>query len=278
VSAPILVCTDLDGTLLPIGPAPESPSARRRFAQLVERPQVVLAYVTGRHQALVEAAIAEFSLPVPQFVIADVGTTIYEVDGAVWQVWSAWRERLAEQWRPTDRQRLEQALEGSSHFRLQELAKQSDLKLSYYLAAELDATDATAEVQHRLGLRELPARLIFSRDADGTGLLDLVPPGAGKLAAIDFLMQQRGLSSERTVFAGDSGNDLEVLVSPLPAVLVANASPAVKKQARDMAGINGTTALLYQAQGGFLGMNGNYGAGVLEGVAHFLPKTAEWLT
>lgn len=31
------------------------------------------------------------------------------------------------------------------------------------------------------------------------------------------------------------------------------------------------------ACGGFLGMNGNYAAGVLEGLAHLLPEVGEWI-
>jgi hypothetical protein len=34
---------------------------------------------------------------------------------------------------------------------------------------------------------------------------------------------------------------------------------------------------LYCARGGFLGMNGNYCAGVLEGLAHYIPETREWM-
>jgi len=34
---------------------------------------------------------------------------------------------------------------------------------------------------------------------------------------------------------------------------------------------------LYIAKGDFLDMNGNYAAGVLEGVAHFLPETITWM-
>jgi hypothetical protein len=34
---------------------------------------------------------------------------------------------------------------------------------------------------------------------------------------------------------------------------------------------------LYPATGGWKGMNGNYAAGVLEGVVHFFPETAGWL-
>ena len=108
-------------------------------------------------------------------------------------------------------------------------------------------------------------------------MLDLLPPAAGKLAAIDFLLQQQGLRSGDTVFSGDSGNDLEVLASRLPSVLVANASDEVKAQAREAAAANGHSEALYIARGGFLGMNGNYAAGILEGLAHFLPETTEWL-
>jgi sucrose-6-phosphatase len=32
---------------------------------------------------------------------------------------------------------------------------------------------------------------------------------------------------------------------------------------------------LYCAQGGWRGLNGNYGAGILEGVAHFRPDLAD---
>ncbi|MGB5475109.1 MAG: HAD family hydrolase, partial [Gammaproteobacteria bacterium] len=75
----LLICTDLDRTLLPNGPQSESPQARERFAGLVANPQITLAYVSGRHRALVEQAIFNYRLPVPDFVVGDVGTTIYRV-------------------------------------------------------------------------------------------------------------------------------------------------------------------------------------------------------
>ena len=39
----------------------------------------------------------------------------------------------------------------------------------------------------------------------------------------------------------------------------------------------GHASRLYLAGGGLLGMNGNYSAGVLEGIVHFMPQTAAWL-
>ncbi|MBT8439796.1 MAG: haloacid dehalogenase, partial [Gammaproteobacteria bacterium] len=67
----LLLCTDLDRTLIPNGPQPESPAARQRFLSLVNKPEVLLAYVTGRHQKLVQDAINNYCLPVPDFVIGD---------------------------------------------------------------------------------------------------------------------------------------------------------------------------------------------------------------
>ena len=93
MDAPILLATDLDRTLLPNGSQPESPAARQRFSRLAARPEVQLAYVTGRHRELVEAAIAEYELPRPDFVIADVGTSLYEIDVHDWRQMRDWRAR-----------------------------------------------------------------------------------------------------------------------------------------------------------------------------------------
>ena len=44
----LLLCTDLDRTLIPNGPQPESAQAREHFARFAAHPQVTLAYVSGR--------------------------------------------------------------------------------------------------------------------------------------------------------------------------------------------------------------------------------------
>ena len=86
-----------------------------------------------------------------------------------------------------------------------------------------------------------------------------------------------GVDRESTLFAGDSGNDLDVLASPIPAVLVANATAEVRAAAHDQAEAHGTTSRLYIARGDFADMNGNYAAGILEGLAHFWPETRGWI-
>jgi len=89
-----LLCTDLDRTLIPNGKQPESPQAMERFKRLVNCEEVTLVYVTGRHRALIEQAIAEFDLPQPDFAIADVGTTIYRIDSSGWRQWDEWDAQI----------------------------------------------------------------------------------------------------------------------------------------------------------------------------------------
>jgi sucrose-6-phosphatase len=161
---------------------------------------------------------------------------------------------------------------------LQEETKQNHYKLSYYLNMQVDIDTLQREMTKRLNAHNVAASLIYSVDeAASTGLLDVLPKRATKLHAVEFLMQQQGFDNTDTVFAGDSGNDLPVLVSAIPSVLVANASCAVVGQAQTLARQQGTIAAFYLAQGGFLGMNGNYSAGILEGVAHYHPETRLWM-
>jgi 3-deoxy-D-manno-octulosonate 8-phosphate phosphatase KdsC-like HAD superfamily phosphatase len=110
-----------------------------------------------------------------------------------------------------------------------------------------------------------------------SGLLDVLPASATKRHAVEFLMERHGFDTTHTVFAGDSGNDLPVVASGmLQSVLVRNAHPDVITEAlKALAGL-GAAEMLYVAQGGFLGMNGNYSAGVLEGLVHFRPEVAGW--
>jgi sucrose-6F-phosphate phosphohydrolase len=278
MTEPILVCTDLDRTLLPNGNCLESPLARPVFAALVKRPEVVLAYVTGRHKALVEQAIADYSLPQPDFVIGDVGTSIYTLTAGVWGDWPQWAEEIAPDWQGRDHAGMQQLFDHLPGLLLQESAKQNRFKLSYYVPTDTDLPQLLAAMREQLGRSATRAELVYSVDeAEDTGLLDVVPASATKFHAINFLMQHQGFSVENTIFAGDSGNDLQVLTSAIKSVLVANASPEIKEEAVQLAQLQSTGPALYLAKGDFMGMNGNYSAGILEGIAHFLPHTQQWM-
>jgi len=279
----LLIATDLDRTLLPNGPLPESDGARERFARLAGRPEVALAFVTGRDLTLVEEAIRAFALPHPDYLITDVGTTIYRwqssADGGMprWRPEPGWGERLRANWQGRTARDIEPLLAGIQGLRLQEPEKQGRFKLSFYLDPErLDSLGET--VRNELSRRGIPAEVVTSIDEAGdVGLLDVLPPKADKLNALAFLLDLESIPLTRALYAGDSGNDLAVLASPIPAVLVANAQEQVRAQAVRLARAAGTLETLYLARGDFLGMNGNYAAGILEGCVHFFPETKAWI-
>ena len=62
------------------------------------------------------------------------------------------------------------------------------------------------------------------------------------------------------------------IVRSMHTVLVTNADPTLKAQLADAPGDS-----LYLARGGHLGMNGNYSAGILEGLAHYRADARQWL-
>lgn len=274
MSQRLLVCTDLDRTLIPNGPQPESSGARERFKQLCDSDAILLAYVSGRDQRLVKQAIAEFSLPQPDYVIGDVGTSLYHiVEQGEWRHQSQWEEDISQDWNGKSHHDLKCLLSDIQGLRLQEEEKQNRFKLSYYLSSDQANQAMLDEIQRRLQQETVAASLIWSIDETANiGLLDVLPKRATKYHAIDFLRQSLDYAIEETLFCGDSGNDMEVLISPIPAVLVANAQPEVRAQALQLVEETGNGESLYLARGGFMAMNGNYSAGILEGVDHYHPQ------
>jgi sucrose-6F-phosphate phosphohydrolase len=275
----LLICTDLDRTLIPNGPQSESQAARKHFSMLAARPEVTLAYVTGRHRALVEKAINNYRLPVPDWVIGDVGTTIYRVDEQQqWLLLTDWEQEIARDWNGKNHEDLRNLLRDLIDLRPQERSKQNKYKLSYYVPMHCNRDALSSAIQTRLQAHEVKARLIWSVDEPaGVALLDVLPVRASKYHAVETLMKSYDFSYDNTVFCGDSGNDIAVLASPVPAVLVANAQSDVRELARRLADEMGHNEQLYIAQGKFMGMNGNYSAGMLEGIAHYHPDVLDWM-
>lgn len=278
----LLLCCDLDRTLIPNGAAPESSRARYLFNILANQSNLTLAYVTGRDKKLVEEAIFHYQLPTPNFVIADVGATIYEIGPSVqtkpWQAWDHWQARFTDDWQDKTSVDIALLFTDLKVLRLQESVKQKKYKLSYYLSLEEEPQALMATMQDRLMKQHMKTELIWSVDeVVNIGLLDVMPKQATKLHAIEYLREQTHHSRQRTIFAGDSGNDLDVLLSPIQSILVANAHPDVKERVR-LSLVNKKNGVsIYLAQGGFCNMNGNYSAGVLEGVHYYAPDIYQCL-
>jgi hypothetical protein len=171
----LLLCTDLDRTLLPNGPQSESPDARLRFAALAARPEVMLGFVTGRHRELVEQAIANYRLPVPDYVIADVGTTLLRVEDGAWRVDDAWRGRLALDWSGHARDEVRRLLGEFADLRPQPADRQGEFKLSFFLPLYRDADAMLADIERQLAASGL-ARSTASTSPTASAWSTYCPP------------------------------------------------------------------------------------------------------
>ena len=221
----LLLCTDLDRTLLPNGSAPESAGARKVFGRLVSHQMVKLVYVTGRDPGLVSEAITTWEIPEPDLLIADVGTTIADRANGRWEKWTHWEETIARDWAGRSTEDLKELLSGLAGLTPQDASRQTAFKLSFFTPAGA-AGWTSPGTRERLAAAGVQANVIWSVD-------DAIRKGLARCPA-DLCHQTSGhrvrhgrvglRTSARWCFAGDSGNDLDVLVSPIPAVLVANAS------------------------------------------------------
>lgn len=269
----LLLCTDLDRTLIPNGFEPESKDSLKFFQQLVNHPQVTLVYVTGRDQDLVLQAIEDYSLPTPDFVVANVGTSIYKISGKRWIYLEQWEKYISDSWQGKVASQIEEILINIDHLSLQEASKQNTYKLSYYVPLNTDYNTIIKNIKNILDTHSVIANLVWSEDEQADiGLLDILPANAGKRQAIEFLINYLDFNYSNTIFSGDSGNDICVMSSPIQSILVANANIKVKQAAIESATNNNQIDTLYFAKGDYLNMNGNYSAGILEGIAYYMPQ------
>ncbi|MDO7596906.1 MAG: HAD-IIB family hydrolase [Pseudomonadota bacterium] len=274
----LLLCTDMDRTVVPNGFQPENPDARKLFSQFCSVAGVTLAYVTGRHIELVKDAIYNYTLPEPSYVISDVGTKIYQMVENKWLEMPEWRVEIEKDWKGKTPEDIKQVLAPISELILQESRKQNTHKLSYYLPLYIDNQAIIRRMESALAEVDIDVSIIWSLDEPkNTGLIDVLPRHATKLHAIEFLQKKLKYAHEEVIFAGDSGNDLPVLTSQINAVLVANASNDIKVEAQQLALENSNSQALYIANSTDFNIDGNYSAGVLQGVWHYAPQFRDML-
>lgn len=201
-----LLATDLDGTFV------GDKKALGRLLQFFDGSpdEVALVYVTGRHLSSARMLMVEEGLPLPDLLITDVGTSIYQADLAEDLDWKA---RMREDWQP------EKIVEIAASFPL--LKRQvlpDDRRVSFTVS---DGVAAVNEFQEALEERSIAHTFIFSSNRD----IDVLPPGAGKGNALEYMLDRYAMDGVQLLIAGDSGNDRDMLSLGHPSVIVGNAQP-----------------------------------------------------
>jgi HAD superfamily hydrolase (TIGR01484 family) len=288
---PPILATDLDGTLIPLASTngvprqtiesrqtTDSPWAADRGISPAECPQrqalttlsrladadkLEIIFVTGRHHDSVMNVMNAEGLPVPRWIICDVGTTLLcRADRQRYLPSQAYVNHLDAIVGRFDTGQLAQAMAGFEGLVLQEPEKQGRHKLSFY--CDRNRIDGLVTgVAQRLGEVAAPYRIVSSVDPfNGDGLIDLLPLGTDKSTALAWWAERSGYEMSRIVFSGDSGNDYAALTSGFRAILVGNADRKLARRVVDHHRQVGTEDRIYIAQSPAT-------AGVLEGCVWF---------
>jgi sucrose-phosphate synthase len=234
----VMIC-DIDNTLLG-----DKVGLQRLLARLEEAgDRVAFGVATGRRLDSAVKVLKEWGVPTPDLFITSVGTEIHYGNGMVED--PGWARHINYQWKP---EQLKKALVGSGGLKIQPKIDQRRFKLSYFV--DPDKMPNVKSIRACLRKRDLHCKLIYSHQA----YLDLLPIRASKGLAIRYLMMKWGLSPERLMVAGDSGNDSEMLRGEMLGVVVGNYSPELEELTDE--------PRIYFA-------DGEYANGVLEGADHY---------
>lgn len=198
---------------------------------------------TGRHLPSALEVLRQARVPLPDVLITAVGSEIHY--GPDLRPDVGWQRHIQHLWR---RDALAALFEDLPGLTLQSGAQQSEYKLSFNV--DPATMPSLREIDIRLREHRLRANLIYSHQA----YLDVLPIRASKGQAIRYLAYKWGLPLRAFLVAGDSGNDLEMLVGDTQAVVVSNHSVELEK-------LRGMDQVYFA--------DTPCASGILEGMAHY---------
>ena len=262
-SEPRVLATDLDGTLIPLPESEENRADLRRLAEAMGEGTREVVFATGRHLESVLRVMESDGLPRPEWMVCDVGSSIYRRDAnGTYRSFAPYDDHLAGLVGEIDRAAVERSLGVIEGLVPQDGACQGRFKISYFAPA--DRVEAlVGEITRVCGEEGLPFACMGSVDPfDNKGLLDLLPAGVSKAYALIWLSTHADFRPEEVVYAGDSGNDHAALVAGFRAIAVGNMDRALADRIeRELTG-QGHPELLFRAAKSAT-------SGVLEGCRHF---------
>ncbi|WP_019919159.1 glucosylglycerol-phosphate synthase [Methyloversatilis discipulorum] len=203
----MLIATDLDGTFLA-----GDTDARQQLYQLISNdPDITLVFVTGRGLEAVLPILSDAAIPVPHYVIADVGATV--VDGRTRQAVQPLQADIDALW-PGERA-VSEALQGIPGLQRQEVPQQR--RCSYFCDS-----DAVTDELYRIA-KEQNCDLLYSADR----YLDFLPRGVNKGSTLRRLVHDLGIDMNQVLVAGDTLNDLSMFEQGFRGVCVGESEAAL---------------------------------------------------
>lgn len=231
----MLLATDLDGTFLA-----GHPENRQRLYQLIAaHPEIQLVFVTGRGLEVVLPILSDPTVPIPDYIICDVGGTV--VDGKSRLPVQPLQSDIDARW--PGEQVVAKAMGQFPGLDRQEVPQQR--RCSYFCAAGA-VTDAVASLAESLGCEVLYSAQMY---------LDILPRGVNKGSTLAALVRHLELERDQVLVAGDTLNDLSMFEEGFMGVCVGESERALLDATRDRARV------LHARHTGC--------GGILEALAHF---------
>lgn len=203
----------------------------------------VFGVATGRSLESAVEILKKNQVNIPDVLITSVGSEIHYGRKLIPD--TGWSAHIRYLWR---RDALEKALAHFPGLTLQAPENQREFKLSYI--AKPASMPSLSDIKNHLRQYNLHAQLIYSHEE----FLDVLPVRASKGHAVRYLSYKWGLPLENFVVAGDSGNDIEMLIGDTRAIVVGNYSQELEK-------LRHSEHIYFASQ--------HYAAGILEGLAHY---------
>lgn len=231
----MLLATDLDGTFLE-----GKPEDRSKLYQLINaHPKIKLVFVTGRGLESVVPILSDPTIPVPDFIICDVGGTV--VDGTTLQPLQPLQAKINELW--PGPHAIEEALSSISGIERQEVPQHR--RCSYFCYD----TSAIEQVKERLS--HLDCDVLYSANK----YLDILPKGVNKGETLAKLIQFLQVKDNHVLVAGDTMNDRAMFEFDYNGVYVGNSEPLLMESTKELTRI-------YHAEDDGCG-------GILQAISHF---------
>jgi hydroxymethylpyrimidine pyrophosphatase-like HAD family hydrolase len=213
---PFLLAADIDGTLL----GDEEGLAALRALVRAFPDSVLLAVISGRSRASIQALIADGILPPPRFIGSAVGSELLDCADPENRLGEKYAARAEADWSVESVYSLG---EGEGMRRQAFPEGQPRFQAGF----DWDGRPATlAALRHRLAPLQR-CRIVPSQDR----FVDVFPEGFGKGELARFLQSRLGVHPERTVVAGDSGNDREMFETGFRGIVPVNALDELKRAA-----------------------------------------------
>jgi hydroxymethylpyrimidine pyrophosphatase-like HAD family hydrolase len=217
IPTPFLLAADIDGTLL----GDEAGEALLHQFIAEQDKLVILAYITGRARSSVMELIEAGSLPRPRFICGEVGTEIFDLEDPLNAIGHTYAAQAAANW---DLDEIYNIGRGEG-IRPQQFERgQPRFQAGFHWDAGVESlrmfNDRFSHVKH-----------VYIQPSYNE-FIDVFPVSLGKGSAALFLQKQLGLSYERVVIAGDSGNDRQMFETGLKGIIPVNAFDELKAVAR----------------------------------------------